>query len=144
MVLIGPQTSYRQRFDSSRYQIRMGKRRNRLWNFQCVAVLIVILAMIAACAPTIEYGSKARTDALETLTISSSTAAEIESALGKPRGYGVARFALDLVPRDLWFYEYVRTDGKVIDLKILIVLLKDDRYDGHFWFSSVELLEPLE
>jgi hypothetical protein len=102
------------------------------------------LAAVAACAPTIEYGARPKTDALSKLSATVSKKEDIRLALGEPRGHGKARFAQDLVPRDLWFYEYVRTDGQTIDLKMLIVLLKDDVYDGHFWFSSVDIPKLME
>lgn len=144
MASLGLQTSSRPRLGRTTSRIQPEKSRLSL-RFLVRGIASLALFFIAtACATTIEYGAKARTDALETLTIASSTSDEIRLALGKPRGHGVARFAEDLIPRDLWFYEYVKTDGQTIDLKILVVLLKEERYDGHFWFSSVELLELLE
>lgn len=99
---------------------------------------------VAACAPTVEYGVRPKTDALAKLTAAESTKEDIRLVLGEPRGRGVARFSQDPIPRNLWYYEYIRSDGQTIDLKVLIVLLKNDVYDGHFWFSSVDVLEVME
>lgn len=144
MASLGLQTSSRPRLGRKTSRIAQEKRRF-IVRFLARGIASLALFFIAvACAPTIEYGAKPQTDALETLTIASSTSDEIRLALGEPRGHGVARFAEDLIPRDLWFYEYVKSDGRAIDLKILVVLLKENRYDGHFWFSSVELIDPFQ
>ncbi len=39
------------------------------------------------------------------------------------------------------YYEYMEAEGLRIGLKLLVVFLREDRYDGHLWFSSAELLE---
>lgn len=121
---------------------------NAQWNWLRLIVRMIVvtlwLASVAACASTVEYGVKPKTDALASLKAAESTKKDVRLLLGEPRGRGMARISQDPAPRDLWFYEYVRSDGQTIDLKMLIVLFKDDIYDGHFWFSSVDVNQFME
>lgn len=89
----------------------------------------------------IEYGWLPRTDPLETLRRGASTKADVLLALGEPRGHGIARFHADQVPRDVWFYEFTHIENWRVHLKILVVLLHNERYDGHLWFSQAQVLE---
>jgi hypothetical protein len=67
--------------------------------------------------------------------------------LGEPRGKGAAHLSPELPLRNVWYYEYVKGSGAMtmtgempmtVDLKMLIVFLQGDVYDGYLWFSSVE------
>ena len=73
----------------------------------------------------------------------SSNKADVLKALGTPRGYGMARLSSMQDPSVLWFYEFIETDGKNIDLKMLLVFFEDDKYRGHLWFSSFEKVEVI-
>ncbi|MGE5303835.1 MAG: hypothetical protein ACM3TN_10945 [Alphaproteobacteria bacterium] len=99
------------------------------------------LSFLAACAPTLRYGTPPKVDQLAGLKPGVSTAAQVRQALGEPRGYGMARLTVDPTPRTLWYYEYTEASGSRIDLKFLLVFLRQDQYEGHFWFSSANLLE---
>ena len=90
---------------------------------------------------TIEYGWLPRTDPLETLRPGASTKADVLLALGEPRGHGIARFHADQVSRDVWFYEFTHIESWRVHLKILVVFLHNERYDGHCWFSQAQTLE---
>lgn len=98
------------------------------------AAMCIVLAL-AGCM-TLESGVPPRVDRLGTLTAGKSTSSEVLQTLGEPRGKGVTRMTADLPPRDIWVYEHMTSDGKAVDLKILLVFLYEGRYDGHFWFGS--------
>jgi len=110
----------------------------------CTVVPLLVLSLLAGCAPTIKFGSPPRTDRLKTLRVGDTSTADVLLALGEPRGHGRARFSIDLAPRTIWFYEYSQTDGRQIALKMLLVFFKQERYDGHLWFSSAALLDAIE
>ena len=88
----------------------------------------------------IEYGWLPRTDPLETLRPGASTKADVLLAIGEPRGHGIARFHAHQVSRDVWFYEFTHIESWRVHLKILVVFLHNERYDGHCWFSQAQTL----
>ena len=47
-------------------------------------------------------------------------------------------------PNVIWFYEYLESDGKEADLKMLLVYFDGELYSGHLWFSSFEKLEVIK
>jgi hypothetical protein len=135
-VSCGTQTKALSRGSSS---VLTHKLMGRLLGF-CVALIFQLV--ITACTPTIEFGAEPRTDSLQGLIIGESDKADVVVALGEPRGDGGAEFSRDAgKPREIWFYEYVRSDGKNVDLEILLVFFRDDRYEGHWWFSSTDEFE---
>ena len=103
-----------------------------------ITVSIVLLGGLAGCTPTVTYGVKPQTERLEKLVVGQSSAADILLTLGEPRGTGVAHLSKELPSRDVWFYEFVKSDGATVTLDVLIVFLLGDRYDGHLWFDSVD------
>ena len=109
---------------------------------------VLLSGLLSACAPTIKYGVPPKVDHLGNLKIGTSSRADILMALGEPRGRGATRFSHAASLKhgvadyhDIWFYEYLQSDGKIVDLKFLLVFMDKDRYNGHFWFSSSELTE---
>ena len=103
-----------------------------------IALICLATAFLAGCI-TVEYGVQPKTDELDGLVVRQSTQADVLLALGQPRGQGGAEFVAQAGrPRDIWFYEYVKSDGKSVRLKILIVFFEAGVYDGYWWFSSVE------
>ncbi len=109
---------------------------------------LLLCGMLSACMPTIKYGVQPKVDKLSTLKVGVSSRADILMALGEPRGRGAARFSdaaslkHGVEPyHDIWFYEYVESDGENVQLKFLLVFVDKDHYNGHFWFSSSELME---
>ncbi len=50
----------------------------------------------------------------------------------------MARLPMLPNPNVLWFYEFLESDGKNIDLKMLLVFFDGEKYSGHLWFSSFE------
>jgi hypothetical protein len=94
---------------------------------------------LAGCMPVMEYGSQVDVTALDKLEARQSSQADVLLALGEPRGKGGAEFVKQKgQPRDIWFYEYSKTDGETIQLMILMVFFLDGVYDGYWWFSSLE------
>jgi hypothetical protein len=98
------------------------------------------LLMLSACETTMSFGSMPKVDQLQTLTIGTSKADEVVRALGEPRGHGQAKFRPDLPEQQIWQYEYIQSDGKKIQMKMLLVLMDKDTYVGHMWFSSGQLM----
>jgi hypothetical protein len=99
---------------------------------------------VMSCFPsTVRHGFPPQIGKLNTLTPGASTTADIVLALGQPRGDGVARFTIEPTPRQIYYYEYVEAgtySGKV-ELSMLVVFVRDGRYDGHLWFSSANQLQ---
>src|SRR5262245_26594756 len=109
---------------------------------RCVCVFAACLgtAALAGCAPTMTFGSLPKVDNVPSLKVGASTAGDVRGALGEPRGRGRARFAADLPEQDVWFYEYMQSDGQKVQLKMLLVFVDKDVYAGHMWFSSGQLV----
>jgi len=112
--------------------------RGRSWFRRGVALLAGV-ELLAGCA-SVQYGVPPRTGNLPRLSVGISRPADILVALGEPRGRGVARLAADPKPRTIWFYEFTEAGGRQVDLSILLVFIREDRYEGHLWFSSSNLL----
>jgi hypothetical protein len=109
---------------------------------------LLLAGMLSACMPTMKYGVSPKVDKLGKLKVGSSSRADVLMALGEPRGRGAARFSDSASLKhgvdpyhDIWFYEYLESDGYSVQLKFLLVFVDHDQYNGHFWFSSSELME---
>jgi hypothetical protein len=112
---------------------------------------LLLAGILSACMPTIKFGVPPKVDRLGSLKVGTSTRSDVLMALGEPRGHGAARFSNAASLKhgvasyhDLWFYEYAESDGTNVQLKFLLVFMDQDRYNGHFWFSSSELMEVEE
>lgn len=99
---------------------------------------VALTALLHAC--TVTYGVKPQTDRLSQLLPKQSKAADVLLTLGEPRGKGVAHLSTELPSRDIWFYEFVQSNGSGMELKMLLVFFLGDTYDGHLWFSSVDAI----
>jgi len=109
---------------------------------------LLLAGMLSACMPTMKYGVPPKVNNLNKLKVGSSSRVDVLMTLGEPRGRGAARFSdaaslkYGVDPyHDIWFYEYAESDGYNVQLKFLLVFVDQDHYNGHFWFSSSELLE---
>lgn len=139
-----PTPGWRRCSESHLHDAQGARETARGWVARAVCGL-ALLGLLAGCAPTIKYGSLPRTDRLDTLRAGVSSTGDVLLALGEPRGSGMARLiSVDQTPRKIWFYEYTEAQGSRIDLKILLVFFHQERYDGHLWFSSAQLLEQAE
>lgn len=69
-----------------------------------------------------------------------SNEADIRQALGSPVGDGALFWPGSDGPRPVWFYEKIEAaaEGQHIRVNqdVLIVFLKDGRFDGFLWFSD--------
>lgn len=127
--------------------------RFRHW-LRFLAAALTTLALggfLGGCATMVEYGTLPPTDKLKQLTPGVSTGNDVIRALGEPRGKGMVHLAVptgrDVAhlsalsgKRTLWLYEYTRAEGNQMHLKILLVFMDGDVYDGHLWFSSVGIM----
>jgi len=105
---------------------------------------LIYIPLMTGCATTFKFGSPPRINQLETLKPGISTKAEVQAALGEPRGHGAARSADYPQPREIWYYDYVETDGSVMSLKFLLVFFDKSLYDAHMWFSSSAIMDAAE
>jgi hypothetical protein len=108
-----------------------------------VAVIVFgTIAWLSGCAtPPINVGTPPAVEMLSGLVVGTSTAQDVRNALGEPRGSGKVRHNTDVEARDIIYYEFIQLKGNQIGLKLLLVFLKDDVYDGHLWFGAQELIE---
>ncbi len=140
MVSCGTRTSLREEASRSR-ECSDGVPRIRPDNLIRFAMLgLFSIALVSGCVTFKPQGSLPRTDRLETLRLGVSTKPDVLLALGKPRGHGTARFAIEPTPREIWFYEYVEVENRTGKVNILLVYFIEDKYDGHLWFSSLQEL----
>jgi hypothetical protein len=110
-----------------------------------IAMLFFLsISLLTGCATTFKFGSPPRVNQLGDLKQGISTKAEVKAALGEPRGYGAARSADYPQLREIWYYDYVETDGSRMNLKFLLVFFDKDRYDAHMWFASAGLMDTAE
>ncbi|GAB3625902.1 hypothetical protein PTE30175_01100 [Pandoraea terrae] len=71
------------------------------------------------------------------LVIGQSTATDVERVLGPPFGKGREMLPLGESPRTAWQY-YYEEGGQEDDRRLfMFVFIKDGRYDGYIWFSSL-------
>ena len=100
-----------------------------------VLLLLCVLPVMHGCM-SVAFGVHPQFNNLNSLQVGISSKADVLLALGEPRGSGIAKVRKDLEPRNIWFYEYVESDGAKVHIEILLVFMLADRYDGHLWFSS--------
>ncbi len=106
------------------------------------AVGLVLLVLTIGCSiPPISDGRPAPTNRLESLETGVSTKIDVRAALGEPRGNGMVHHTTDpATRRSIWYFEYVQAKDDQLGLKILLVFLDGDTYDGHLWFAAKELV----
>lgn len=108
---------------------------------RCLSIGLIMVGLLSGCATTMSVGTPPRTDRLDGLTVGVSTLEDVLLALGQPRGSGAARSSSVLEPRKILSYEFMEAEGQRIGLKLLLVFILSDRYDGYLWFSSGQLIE---
>jgi hypothetical protein len=99
---------------------------------------------LAGCSTGFQVGAAPSPAQVGRLVVGSSSQAEVLQVLGEPRGRGMARLAGVERPRVILFYDAYRGEGQRIDMTFLVVFLDGERYDGHLWMSSSQLLEKVE
>jgi hypothetical protein len=85
---------------------------------------------------TLQYGWRPPVERLNSLKPGVSTPAEVLMALGEPRGRGIVQYIPEAAPRNIWFYEYMETDRKSVNIKFLLVFFEKETYEGNLWFFS--------
>jgi len=103
-------------------------------------VLLIALSATVSAQTTMTFGRPAATEALIRLKLGVSTKPDVRAALGEPRGGGFARHTPKQELREIWFYEYVQVRGEQVGLKFALVFFRNDRYDGHLWFATKQLV----
>lgn len=109
----------------------------------CVALAALALGL-SACAPDYRIGTPPPTDRLGTLTVGASTPQDVRLALGEPRGNGMARSSALREARQIWLYDHLRGERGKAGMTVLLVFFREDRYDGHLWFSSAQVIEAVQ
>ncbi len=103
--------------------------------------LVMLLVMGCSNQPPIYLGSPIRTDRLADLVVGKSTENDIRAALGPPLGQGAWRNSAKEVTQNLRVYEYDRINNDQVNVEILLVMVKNGVYQGHFWFGADELVQ---
>lgn len=142
MATCGSQMPGRQIFDKKEMHSKWTVR--SIFPVRALMLMLSLFFLLAGCTPKVRFGSPPKVNHLDTLNPGISNTADVLLALGEPRGHGTARFSATLTPRDIWLYEYTETDGKRVDLKMLLVFFEKGFYDGYLWFSSAQLIETTE
>jgi hypothetical protein len=106
-------------------------------------LLITSLALtgLQGCATRLEMGSPPRVDRLAQLTPHVSTKNDVLLLLGEPRGYGAARLDPGFTDQRVWLYEYDLSEGKNIQITMLLIFFSKDTYDGYMWFADANNLK---
>lgn len=103
------------------------------------AVLLIAslaLGVLQGCAPRMEMGAPPRVDRLAQLTPNVSTRNDVLLTLGEPRGYGAARLDPGFKQQRVWLYEYNVSEGKNVQISMLLIFFSGDAYDGYMWFAD--------
>lgn len=107
-------------------------------SFVRVALVGLTLLLIAGCGTSMQLGRPPYSLQLEKNLIPNlSDTKDVVRVLGVPRGGGRVMLPNDKLPRDLWYY-YHEESTETEDRRIfLFIFLKQGRYDGYLWFSSL-------
>jgi hypothetical protein len=102
------------------------------------AGLFIAAAIAALLGCTSTLGGRPNLEALGSLRRGESGAPEIVLAIGEPTGRGEWQFDPGSAPREVWAYEFseIHKLSGESDVLMLLVLLKDGRYDGHLAFGG--------
>ena len=104
--------------------------------------LMLLTVSFAGCQTVpIQDGRLPPVQNLGELTVGNSTKEDVVRLLGVPRGLGKTLHKPNTEFRDIIYYEYVLLKDDDIGLKLLLVYLKDDVYDGHLWFGANQFIE---
>ncbi len=109
-------------------------------------LLIASLALggLQGCATRMEIGAPPRLDRLAQLTPNVSTRNDVLLTLGEPRGYGAARLDPGFKQQRVWLYEYSVSEGKNVQISMLLVFFSGDAYDGYMWFTDASIFKEYQ
>ncbi len=105
-----------------------------------ILVALAAAASLSACM-SVSYGVKPHTERLQQLKPGQTRSSDVLLTLGEPRGKGAAHVRPEMPLEEVWFYEFVKSDGSKTDLDMLLVFMKGDIYDGYLWFSSLQKMK---
>ena len=112
--------------------------RNPLISLARLLLLAGVLVGLGACDVEFVGGRYIDVAALDShLVAGQSDEDEIVAAIGEPLGWGRAMFPFHDSPRDVMAYYFERGNMEDARRTFLWVFVKDGRYDGHMWFSSL-------
>jgi hypothetical protein len=105
---------------------------------------IALLGLAGCGALQIRSGHMVDPAQLESaLTVGTSSAQDVLRVLGEPMGKGREALPFGPVPRSIWSYNH---EASIVDLggdgsdsrrMYLLVFLRDEKFDGYLWFSSL-------
>lgn len=98
-------------------------------------------AGLQGCATRMEIGAPPALDRLNQLTPHVSTRNDVLLTLGEPRGYGAARLDPGFTPQRVWLYEHNVSEGRNIQITMLLVFFTGEKYDGYMWFADAVNLQ---
>jgi len=102
------------------------------------AAIVAVAILLAGCSGiAIKMGRLPDTSQLQSLKLTVATKADVQNALGPPKGTGRVMFHDTDKPRDLWYYYYAEATMSDAQQFFLFVYFDRDRYDGYMWFSSL-------
>ena len=99
-----------------------------------------LVIIVAGCAISLDYGRWPDPSQLAKLRLGQSDSAEVLRLLGEPTGKGKGHMPDFPYTATVWSYEYQRVMASMgtseIEVDLMMVFLKDDIYQGHFWFEA--------
>lgn len=112
---------------------------SQIYIYLLLLFLIFISLLSNGCMDIhMRIGKRPNPDVLEkNLRIGQSSTSDILAALGEPDGKGREMLPIVQQPRTLWSYYYEEGDLKDSRRIFLFVFIKQDRYNGYMWFSSL-------
>lgn len=103
-------------------------------------VALAMAALLWGCASPQPPSS----DALSQLSVGVATEADVRRVLGEPTRRGRLRSgSLDAL-REVWTYEHTVGNEIRDERQVVLVFLRDGRYDGSLWLASMTLIEPTQ
>ncbi len=101
---------------------------------------MLVLLILGGCMQTTS-GFPPRIDSIRQLQRGQTKMSDVLLTLGEPRGFGSARLSAAMSPREIWFYEFVKTEGGKTDDRMLLVFFNNGVYDGYLFFSADTILK---
>jgi hypothetical protein len=111
---------------------------------RAIVAVAAAVALVACGSAQIRAGRPVNPPLLDSaLVVGQSTTEDVRRVLGEPEGKGREALPTGQPPRTIWSYFHdatlVELGGSGSDSRRMYVLvfLRDDKYDGYLWFSSL-------
>ena len=105
-----------------------------------IFLCMIVLLTLGGCIQTTS-GFPTKIDSIKHLTRGQTKMSDVLLTLGEPRGFGSARLSAAMPSREIWFYEFVKTEGGKTDDRMLLVFFNKGVYDGYLFFSADTILK---